>query len=523
MKTNLKPFAPIALLVGVVGLLVAGGIWAVQQQFDVYAQAALAIGALGLALAVLFNPEALLSRQGRYGGNSVLMTAALLGILVLVNILAKQNPFSWDLSQDKIGSLAPESVEAMKKLPGKVTGLFFYTADSGGFSDTNRGLLDRYYRASEGRFEYQAINADQEPLTASQYEVTKPGLLLQLGEEEQFIENFSVNETEVTAALIRLANPVSRSIYFLTGHGELSIEAGAGESIADVVDTLRKQNYTIAPLNLLVTSTIPADAQAIVIVGPAVPVSAAEADLLKAYQERGGAVVVLLDPLVQPGINLEPGTQEPLVDYLTATWGINLPQDLIVDVVSNIPFNGQAQPSIPASASYGTSQITDRLSNIISFFPLARSVIVPDGIGSRPDITYTPLVNTSDRAWGETDLQNPAQGPDDTAAPIYLGLAAENPTTKARLVVFGDSDFVADSWNQQIPGSGNANLFLNSINWVVKEETFLNLTVKQPTQRTLKPSTTITTGLIALLVIIVMPFSVLVLGGITWYLRRKHK
>ena len=58
MDAAYKRFAPAALVVGLLGLLAAAGIWLVQRQFNTYVQASLAVGLLGLAVAMLLNPNA---------------------------------------------------------------------------------------------------------------------------------------------------------------------------------------------------------------------------------------------------------------------------------------------------------------------------------------------------------------------------------------------------------------------------------------------------------------------------------
>ncbi|MEP7356291.1 MAG: hypothetical protein ABI847_03565, partial [Anaerolineales bacterium] len=131
MESSYKRFAPAAVVVGLLGLLVAAGIWLVQRQLNTYVQASLAVGLLGLAVAMLLNPSALQlwlrGRQARYGGNVAIMVLALLGILVLVNYLVVKNPKRWDMTENKINTLAPETIEALKQMQQPVKAIGFYT------------------------------------------------------------------------------------------------------------------------------------------------------------------------------------------------------------------------------------------------------------------------------------------------------------------------------------------------------------------------------------------------------------
>src|SRR5205814_1021930 len=101
MGTSMKRYAPIAAVVGLLGLLVAAAVWLLQRQFNVYVQASLAVGLLGLAVAILLDPATIQTwagrRQARYGGNVLIMVAALLGILIVANYLVAKNAKQWDL------------------------------------------------------------------------------------------------------------------------------------------------------------------------------------------------------------------------------------------------------------------------------------------------------------------------------------------------------------------------------------------------------------------------------------------
>ena len=520
MNATYKRFAPWALALGLAGLVFAAGAALIQRQFSVYVQASLAIGLLGLALAMLLNPEAvqawLQGRQARYGGNVVLMAVALLGILILINYLSVRNPQRWDWSEGQQNTLAPETLEALKQLPQPVQAVVFYSTSFANARQTAETLLEQYRVASGGQFTYEFHDPVGEPAVARQYDVTRDGtVVMVMGDQHEELQ--FATEDQITGALIRLANPTSRVVYFLTGHGEHAFDSTEDAGLSRVADLLTRQNYTLLNLDLSITTTVPADARAIVIAGPQVPVTQAEVDVIKGYTDRGGALIVLLDSLIQ--FQGDPNVAEPLVSYLAASWGVQVPNDVIIDVSSS----ASQQPLFPVSAAYGDSVITARLQNLNTVFPVARGVIIPAEGTALPDLTFTSLVQTSPDAWGETNFDSLNTGPAFDAAdnppPLNLGVAVENTATKARLVVFGDSDFASNQFADQ---GANANLMANSVNWATVEETLINLTPKTPTTRTLALSNSLTVNLIFFLVVVVLPLAVLVLGGVVWFQRRRH-
>ncbi|MGQ0603589.1 MAG: Gldg family protein, partial [Anaerolineales bacterium] len=289
------------------------------------------------------------------------------------------------------------------------------------------------------------------------------------------------------------------------------------EGLSSVVGLLQKQNYEIKPLNLAATDTVPSDARAVIIAGPQQPLSEAEVAKLKQYLDKGNAsLIALVDPPAQTVGDQTPAP-DPLLDYLQTGWGVTARNDLAVDLSRSI----QNQPFFPVAANYGTSSITDRLQGFASFFPLARSLEYTTTV---PELTQVSLVQLSDQSWGETNITAINQGtlqPDEGEAvgPLTVGVSVENSTTKARVIVFGDSDFAADSVTNEF---ANANLFVNSVNWATLDETLINLTPKIPPQRTLNLVDAVTGYAIFFVVVIALPVLVLVAGGIVWFLRRRQ-
>jgi len=523
---QLKQYAPWVAAVGLLGLIVAAILGLIQRQLTPYVQVSLAVGILGLALAALLNPEAvqrwLGSRQARYGSNVLVMTVAMLGIVGVVNYLAFKNPQHWDWSADQSSTLAPETRDTLKQLPQPVNAIGFYTSRFSAAARSNaEALLKRYEIEAQGKFEYEFHDPEQEPALAQQYNITSDGkIILTMGEQRE--ELTFADESTLTGALVRLTHPTKRVIYFVTGHGERELDDTGNNGISYIVDLLKKQNYEVMPLNLQITTTVPADARALVIAGPQIPVTPEEVNVISEYLQRpSSGLVVLLDPPLE-GLQTrtKPGEAEPLADYLNTKWGLAVPQNVVADVNSSLP----DQPFVPVSYEYGAGSITSRLQNIATLFPLARSVTITGTPETFPNVRYTELVKTSQDAWGETDFASLNGGTvnkddQDMAGPLLLGAAAEDTTAKSRVVVFGDSDFVSNSLSNR---GVQAQLFANSVNWATTEESLINLTPKPSTTRTLDLIDDLTLRLIFFFTVIVMPLSALIMGGIVWFQRRRH-
>jgi ABC-type uncharacterized transport system involved in gliding motility auxiliary subunit len=520
--SSLKRYAPWAAALGIGGWVVAASAALIYRQFNTVVQVSLVVGLLGFVLAILFNPGAITEwaggRQARYGTNSVVMSLALIGIVVLANYLIQRVPgpnrvFDW--SEDKSNTLAQESVEALKNVPQPVKAIGFYGPDFRSQQDSAEDLLNRFKDQAPDKFSYEFVDPYTDPVRARTYEISRDGtLILEMGEKRQEVSFAS--ESEITSALVGFSATTSRTVYFLGGHGERPTEAGNPDAVATVVDLLKNQNYEIRPLSLAATDTVPSDARAVVIAGPQLPFTTTEVALIQQYLDRGNSsLIVLLDPPAEV-VGDQPAPADPLLDYLSTAWGVTARNDLIVDPVRSI----QNQPFWPVESSYGASPITSRMEGFDVFFPLARSL---EYTTTAAGLTPTPLVLLSEQSWGETDIAALSQNilqPDgaDAQGSLAVAVSVENATIKSRLVVFGDSTFASDQMANQF---GNGKLFVNSVNWATNDETLINLTPKIPPQRQLKLIDAVTGYAIFFVVVIAMPVLVLVSGGIVWFMRRR--
>jgi ABC-type uncharacterized transport system involved in gliding motility auxiliary subunit len=465
---------------------------------------------IGPCIYAILNPQGIrefvMGRQARYGSNALVLTLAFLGILVVVNVITFQNPQKWDLTQDKQHTLAPESVAALKSLPQPVTALAFYTSRMP--TDSANELLMKFRAGSEGKFDFRFIDPEMNPLRAQEEGVTRDGvIILKMGQQAEMLTFAS--EAEVTSALVRLMNPDERTIYFLTGHGEKDVEQSGDASMVSIKRTLEGKNYIVKTLNLLAVNKTPDDAASIVIAGPVKPISQAEVALLAGYLQRGGSLIVMSEP---PALTNFGDEADLLADMLAEDWGIQLDDNLILDPTVNPPY-------IAVAAQYGMHPITDKMGTLASVFPQARTLTVLDAPAGK---TVTPLILSTDSAWGETTLsgeQNtPAQFDAETDKAGPLTLAAVGESQVSRVVVFGDADFAADA---AYSSYGNSDLIINTIDWAVGRET-LGITPKETTERSFAFMSQLQVIALALGAVCLIPGLVLVGGLVAWAARRSR-
>lgn len=466
---------------------------------------------LGLAVYTILEPEkirqALTGRQARYGSNIFITSIAFVGILFVLNWFVYNNPKNWDVTQDKANTLAPETIQALTNLPEPVTAVAFYASVS---PEGATELLEKFKSNSNGKFDYQFVNPDTDPVAAREAGITGDGKIMLVMGEKREIANFA-SETELTKTLIKLINPETRVVYFLTGHGEASLDVG-DISLSTAKSTLESKNYTVNALNLLAENKIPEDALAIIIAGPVKQVSEYEVQLLKEYVNAGGSLIVMEDPLILTEFGDSP---DPLANYLAQDWGIVLNNDIIVDLTSQQVLNA-------VSASAGQHPITNNLSaNYLVIMPQARSISLTTPMDG---ISQTPLLLTGQNSWGEVNFTNAegtqvSQDPEDLPAPLIMVASGENTTTNGRVVVFGNSFFAT---NELFDVYGNGNFFVNSVDWAAEQENLINITPNTPTARTFNPPNQIQLLIILLGSVLIVPGLVVFAGVSAWLARRRQ-
>ncbi|MEN9564643.1 MAG: hypothetical protein RIR73_2887 [Chloroflexota bacterium] len=511
-------------LIGSANLLTTIGMFTlpveIQDGVNLALQISIGLFIIGLATAAILNPDAvrrfLTGRQARYGSNSLILAIAFVGILIASNYIVFNNSdllgSPYDFTEDKTNTLAPETLQILATLKEPVNAVAFYSTSSDltGAED----LLQKFKNNSDGKFTYSFVNPDLDPVAAREAGVTGDAkILLQMGEIKE-IADFAT-ESELAKTLLRLISPGARTVYFLQGHGEISLEPGSELTYGIAKSTLEAKNYTVSSLNLLNTREIPADALAVIVAGPQKPVSADEVKLLKAYVDNGGSLVVLQDPKYFTEFG---DLNDPLAAYLNKEWGIIYNDDIVIDGAN--PDN----PFAAVSSLYNPGHpITQNLTqNLVVIMPQARSLTISSEV--KENVTQTWLISTAENSWGETtelsDTESPAFDEEtDVPGPLYLAIAGENAATTGRVVVFGNSFFAIDS---NFDAYGNGNFFINSVDWAAEQEDLLNLTTRPRTERIFTPPTETWRFVVLVIVIVfVIPGMVVFFGISTWFSRRR--
>jgi ABC-type uncharacterized transport system involved in gliding motility auxiliary subunit len=538
MRERLRQYSDYIGYAGLIFVLVPLLVSLVRGPMTIYGQIILALG-IALLLVYLFLEyqrilRFFMGRQARYGSNVLIMTISVLGIVAFIAFLSERYSHRIDLTKEHIYSISQQTSKILDNLDKPITIIGFYQA--GDFrKDRVETLLKDYARRSR-LISYEFIDPDAKPALFRQYGMTDQDYNTMLVESDGRRQKVTgTDEADITAAIIKVTRGEGKAVYFLTGHGERDITDYTQQGLSFLKEALERDNYVVKTLNLAATATytgtitgtleitatapitgptqpgqgvlpIPADAAVIVIPGPQTTLPEAEWKTISDWLQKGGRLLVMQDPLAPP---------TGLEDALLVNWGLRIDNDIIVDLGSAY----LGDPLTPVVLRFRYAPITkDMRAQVV--LPGARSIrqesSVPQGA------LITPLIESSDQSWGETNLQSRSLRYDEGAdirGPLAMAVSAEKDAPegkKARLVIMGSATMATD---RVIKTGGNLDFIVNSINWLAEEEGLISIRPRTPEQRYLFVPPT-EASLMALLVVVGMPGLVLLAGVLVWMRRR---
>lgn len=513
LSSTLAVIGSLAIIAGLAGYLIIG-------QFDRWIILLFAIG-LGLwVYAALERPErtmeALSSREVRYGSNTVVMSLAFIGILVLVNVLANRYSDRFDLTQNHQYTLSPLSVQVVHELKQPVKVMAFYRNGNPG-RDSFEPLLKEYTKESR-LISYEFVDPVSRPGLARQYNVQFDGTtVLVSGTKQQSITGS--DEGSMTSALLKLERTKEQVVYYLTGHGELDFTSTAQDGGSLAKTAIEADNYTLRSLNLAATGKVPSDAAVVIVAGPTTPLLPQEVTALESYLDGGGKGLFLVDK-----------RQQSILGPIAQRYGVVIGSGIVVDPALSVP-NDPLTPLITINQQAQTSPVTKDIQALI--FPSATSVspakTPPTGL------QIQPLAQTTDQSWLETDAKvaryDPGvdpKGPLDVVVSVTKSSSSgrATPTASAgsdmRIAFIGDVTFAMNGMSQLGNGDlplGNKAILTNAINWMTANEDLIQIQAKPPTDQTLILSNT-QVNVLLFGSAVFLPLVVLAAGALVWWNRR---
>ena len=509
-------------LIGLVLLLFAGVAWLFTSLLTggvttvdlIYIAINAGLGAFALVTYLVTSVDHLRTmvseRSTKYGASTVLGSVFFIAILIMVNVFSAGNSKRFELTEQGIYSLSPQSVTVVENLKQDLDIVGFV---EGGINPTLHDLLETFAQHSK-HFVWKLVDPDKEPQLAEQLQVrTYNTIQLTYGKESTKITQ--PTEENLTNAIIKVTRETKKMICLVEGHGEADIEDQEAQGMASLKRALTDENYETKKILLASLPDVPEDCSVTALIGPRRALQENELQSLDRYlKTKNGRLLVALRPR---------GNAE-LVPFLKE-WGVDVGNDVVVDQVVRL-FQGPALGLAPMAREYGPHEITRELKQI-TVFPMVRTVY--GNTTGKEGLTAVDLVKTSNSSWAETDLaalfdRNEAaldetadkKGPVSIAVVVDADLSKMGGQGTARVAVFGSADFAI---NREIDGTYyNRDLLMNTFGWLAGQTDLMSIRTRTVRASRVSFSQEQATA-IFYITVLGLPQLILLAGLIVWWRR----
>lgn len=471
------------------------------------------------------------ARALRMGSYSLILTAIVLAVAILANVLVTSLPSNltvFDVTAAKRHSLSEQTLGLIKGLEKDIT---IYWLVKNGSEDMNVStMLDQYDGLSS---HIRVIRKDPElsPTFLEQYEVTNVEnntLIVESGERFRYLgsediyeydftnyyttgtvdSNFA-GELAVTSAIDYCISESLPKLYVLTGHGEADLSL-------EFKNAVERQNIEMEALSLASVQQIPADASAVLVNAPGSDITADEKLKLQTYLNNGGNMLLLTDPL-------EAGTLTNL-ESVMAEYGVTVEPGIVVEGKQENYAWGNPLNLLPNMVYHSvTNPLRDN--NYYVMMPVSHGLNVSENLPET--LSVSKLLYTSDVAYNKADgyhMTTYSKENGDLTGQFALAVAIQNTLDdglSSEILWISSAMLLDDEVNAQSSG-GNSDFFLNSLNWVLEqEESSFTIHAKKTAYEYLSLNSSSSTTF-TILVVGVIPACYLIVGVVV-LVRRKRQ
>lgn len=390
--------------------------------------------------------------------NANVFVLAVVGIIVLLNILAIRAFFRVDVTKEGVYTLAKASKETMASLEDPVTVTAYFTEKLPAPYSSNaryvRDLLAEYRAASKGKLSFEFIDpATQETdedkeakrevkrdifgrqfreqtsverdlgslgvqpveirvVEEDQMQTKRAymGLVIKHEEKKEVIpvvQDVRTLEYDLTSLIRKMTRPKTPVLGILQGHDEPKLEEKFTR-----LHALLSQTYQLKPIDLTGKDKVDDDVDALLVLGPSTAFKPNELKAVDQFLMQGKSAAFFLDALHVDTRTFESKPAEHGLTQLLATYGVTVGDKLVADVQSahlNVTENrGGFMVAMPVPYPFipqlqrleVDSPITKGLSSVTFPFVTDVSVTAPEGAEA------TVLAKSSNKSWLENKPYN---------------------------------------------------------------------------------------------------------------------
>ena len=302
----------------------------------------------------------MVDKRIRYGSNTVVVIALIIGILVLVNYLSTRRFLRFDLTEDKRYTVSKATKNVIKELDDIVTITAYFSTEPAEVNRIRRDVrdvLDEYDAFSQklkikfidpGEFDetqkqelrfkgiqempINVLQKDKAVLTNVYWAIS-----VGYGGKEEVIpvvrSTFNL-EYELTSTILKVTTKEAKTIGFLTGHQELDINGQTQEfqQLRELLDINGKGQYNLSSVDLTAGEPVDTSVTTLVVAGPKQALSEREKYEIDQFIMRGGRAIFLIDPVTMQPQTLQATPLSTGLNEMLEHYGIRLGNNIVADL-----------------------------------------------------------------------------------------------------------------------------------------------------------------------------------------------
>jgi len=470
----------------------------------------------------------------KYGVNSIVITAIVIALAIVLNLLVGIPQIKFDLTPDRLYTIGNITKELLNNLENdvEIVCLFdelqppssYYVTSSNARDALN--MLESYGHYPRVTITY--IDPDKNPgymrsidpdgtlsLSKGNFVVRRGTKakkitlteLFEMQTDQQTYQSYitGMKAEEVFSGAIKyVAAEVTPIVYFIEGHNEISIS-----NYSSLSNYLLNNNYLVETLSLAGLTAVPEDAKLLVFASPKLDLFPQEIDVLNDYMKVSGGNVLFMFDYDEYSSDMD-NFNRVMADNGTVM--INNDKLRSDDERTHLP----GDPYAIIYSSGRNAVFTEPLQ-----VALYNSRSVTRMMNTKEWLTLTTLLSTPEQSVSEpvSDSQEERYGPLDVAVAIENAGGMK----VSKMVVIGNGTFISDAaidlYGPQI-FSYNSRMFLYALRWMLGDDD--KVTIEPKVQRsTVLTITESQTRMLSLFLIVGLPL-IIMGSGFAVYLKRRH-
>ena len=467
----------------------------------------------------------------KQGSFSIGVTAIVIAIVVVANMIIGQLPEKYrniDVSSTKIYEISDTSKDLLKELDHKVTLTVLAVKDE--TDDRITTFLSKYAGLSKN-VSVKWIDPVLHPSTLTENNAEKDTIVVKcedtgksttvafsdiiVQDMSSYYYTGSASESEfdgegqLTSAINYVISDASQTVYRTSGHGESTFST-------TISDLMKKNNYNVEELNLVMNTEIPDDCDLLMMYAPTNDMSQEEADVMKNYLKSGGKVMLILGDTTSEQL---PNLMGILSDY-----GMKEANGYIAD--PKRCYQGNAYYLFPQLSVSG--DLANGISSQMVLLVNTHGLELSDP--ARDTISVNAFMSTTNNAYAVTEdaqtegsytlgaVATESISKDDGDDAEDENSTDDSETLESRLTVISSASMIDSQITDAFTTLENTTLFMNAV--TANFDGVKNISI-EPKSLSVEHNTVQHSGLLSLLVIFGVPIIFLIGGFSVWYRRRK--